>query len=86
MNEVQFLGYLISAIITLGAFVSIVVKFTQPINDLKVVIQKLNDTIDAMKHDNDQQNKRIDKHGEQIDQLDRRVGKIETKIEMERDE
>ena len=84
MDELQFLGYLVSAIITLGAFVAVIIKFVQPINDLRVVIQKLNDNIDSLKKDNTQQNKRIDKHGEQIDQLDRRVGKIETKIEIRR--
>lgn len=82
MNEIQFLGYLVSAIITLGSFVAVIMKFTKPINDLKVVIQKLNDNIDAIKHDNTRQSKRIDKHGERIDKLDDRVGKIETKIKI----
>lgn len=82
MDDVQFLGYLISAIITLGGFIAVIMKFIQPINDLRVVIQKLNDTIDALKDDNSVQNKRIDKHGEQIDDLNHRVGKIETKIDM----
>lgn len=82
MNEVEFLGYLISALITLGGFIAAIVKFIQPINELRVVIQKLNDTIDALKDDTDILNKRIEKHGEQIDDLDHRVGKIETKIEM----
>lgn len=82
MDDIQFLGYLISAIITLGGFIAVIMKFIQPINDLRVVIQKLNDTIDALKNDNLTQNKRIDKHGEQIDDLNHRVGKIETKIDM----
>lgn len=82
MNETQFLGYLISAIITLGGFVAVIMKFVQPINDLRIVIQKLNDTIDTLKTDNDKQSKRIDKHGEEIDKLDHRVGKLETKVEM----
>ncbi len=82
MDELQFVGYLVSAIITLGGFVAIIMKFIQPINDLRVVIQKLNDNIDALKNDNTQQNKRIDKHGEQIDSLGHRVDKIETKMEM----
>lgn len=82
MNETQFLGYLISAIITLGGFVAVIMKFVQPINDLRIVIQKLNDTIDTLKTDNDNQNKRIEKHGEEIDKLDHRVGKLETKVEM----
>ena len=82
MDEIQFLGYLIMAVITLGSFIAVIMKFVQPINELRVVIQKLNDNIDSLKNDNAVQNKRIDQHGERIDQLDNRVGKIETKIEM----
>lgn len=82
MNEMQFLGYLISALITVGGFIGVIMKFIQPINELRVVIQKLNDNIDALKNDNTQQNRRIEKHGEQIDDLEQRVGKVETKIEM----
>jgi outer membrane murein-binding lipoprotein Lpp len=81
MNEVEFLGYLVLAIITLGGFVAVIVKFVQPINDLRVVIQKLNDCIEALRNDNDAQNRRIEKHGEQIDDLNNRVGKMETKME-----
>lgn len=81
MNEVEFLGYLVLSIITLGGFVAVIVKFVQPINDLRVVIQKLNDCIDTLRNDNDVQNQRIKKHGEQIDNLNNRVGKIETKME-----
>ena len=82
MDEIQFLGYLIMAVITLGSFIAVIMKFVQPINELRVVIQKLNDNIDSLKNDNVVQNKRIDRHGERIDQLDNRVGKIEMKIEM----
>lgn len=82
MNEMQFLGYTISALITVGGFIGVIMKFIQPINELRVVIQKLNDNIDALKNDNTQQNRRIEKHGEQIDDLEQRVGKVETKIEM----
>jgi peptidoglycan hydrolase CwlO-like protein len=82
VDELQFMGYLVSAVITLGAFIAVVIKFTQPINDLRVVIQKLNDNIDALQNDNTRQSKKIEKHGEQIDELDHRVGKIETKIEF----
>ena len=82
MDEIQFLGYLVLALITLGSFIAVIMKFVQPINELRVVIQKLNDNIDSLKNDNVVQNKRIDRHGERIDQLDNRVGKIEMKIEM----
>ncbi len=82
MDDLQFLGYLVCSLVTLGGFIGVIMKFVQPINDLRVVIQKLNDNIDALKSDNIKQNDRINKHGEQIDKLDNRVGKIETKIEM----
>ena len=82
MDELQFLGYAITAIITLGGFIGVIMKFIQPINELRVVIQKLNDNIDALKNDNSQQTKRIDKHDVQIADLDHRIGKAETKIEM----
>ena len=82
MDETQFLGYLIVAIVTLGGFVAVIMKFVQPINDLRVVIQKLNDSIDAITKNNERQTKRLDKHDEQIDKLDHRVGTIETKIDL----
>ena len=82
MDEVQFLGYVVTAIITLGAFVAVIQKFTQPINDLKVVIQELRDCIATLKTDNDRQNRRIEKHDEELDKLHTRVDKIETKISI----
>lgn len=82
MNEAQILGYIISAVITLGGFIAVIMKFIQPINDLRIVIQKLNDNIDTLKNDNTEHNKKIEKHDEQIGKLDHRVGKIETKMEM----
>ena len=82
MDEMQVLGYAVTAIITLGAFITVIQKFTQPINELRVVMQKLNDNIDALKNDNTAHDKRLDKHGEQIDKLDNRVGKLETKVDM----
>lgn len=80
MDNVQFIGYLITSIVTLGAFVGVVMKFVQPINDLRVVIQKLNDAIDTLTRDNREQNNRINKHGEQIDDLNNRVTLIESNM------
>ena len=80
MDEVQLAGYAVSAVVILGGFISIITKFTQPINDLRVVIQKLNDNIDSMKRDDEKRDHRIDKHGEKIDELDHRVGTLETTV------
>ena len=81
-EEALLIGYAVLAIITLGSFVGLVLKFTQPINELRVVIQKLNDNIDTLKSDNTNHSKRLDNHGEQIEKLDNRVGKLETKMNI----
>lgn len=82
MEDTQFLGYLVMAIITLGGFVTVIQKFTQPINDLKVVIQELRDCISSIKDDNAKQNHRIEEHGKEIDKLKEDVTKIQTKIDL----
>lgn len=82
MDETMIVGYAVIALITLGSFITLVLKFTHPINELRVVIQKLNDNIDTLKSDNTTHENRLNKHGEEIDKLDRRVGKIETKMDM----
>lgn len=82
MEDTQFLGYLVMAIITLGGFVTVIQKFTQPINDLKVVIQELRDCISSIKADNATQNRRIEEHGKEIDDLKTRVNKVETKVDL----
>ena len=82
MDEAQFLGYLVMAVITLGGFIAVIQKITQPINDLRVVVQELKDCIKALKDDNTLQNTRINRHGEKIEDLDNRVGKLETRMDM----
>lgn len=82
MEQAQLIGYVVIAIITLGSFIAVITKFTQPINELKIVIQKLNDTIDVLRSDNDNQNKRLDRHRAEIEDLQIRTSKIETKMEI----
>ena len=82
MSEAQIIGYVVMAIVTLGGFITVILKMTQPINDLRIVIQELRDCITALKNDNTTQNKRLDKHGEEIDKLKNRVEKVETKINL----
>lgn len=82
MDEMQFVGYLVSAVITLGGFVAVIMKITQPINDLRVVVQELKDCITTLKNDNSTQNRRLDEHGRDIDDLKIQVGNLKTKVEM----
>lgn len=82
INEAQLIGYGVTIVITLGSFIAVIMKFTQPIQDLRVVIQKLNDNIDALKKESTSIEKRVSTHGEEIDKLDNRVGTLETKMDM----
>lgn len=82
MEEMQFLGMLISGLVTLGGFIAIIVKFIQPINDLRIVIQKLNDKLDTQTEKMENHDRRIEKHGLELDKLDNRVGKLETKMDI----
>lgn len=82
MEDATIIGYVVVAVITLGSFIKVVSNLTQPINELKIVIQELRDTIGTLRNDNLVQNKRLDKHGDEIDELKGRVSKVETKMEM----
>ena len=82
MDQAEMIGYVVLVVITLGSFIAVVQKFTQPINDLKVVIQELKDCIAQMRSDNEMQNRRITEHGKEIDELKSRIDKLETKVDM----
>lgn len=82
MDQAQLIGYAVTIVITLGSFIAVIQKFTQPINELKIVIQKLNDNIDTLKTDNDTQNKRLDRHKEEIEDLQLRMNSLELKVKM----
>lgn len=82
MDDVILIGYAVTAIVVLGGFVGVIMKFTQPINDLRVVIQKLNDKIDSIIADANDLKTRVGEHGKEIDALGTRVCKIETRIDI----
>lgn len=82
MDQAQLIGYAVTIVITLGSFIAVIQKFTQPINELKIVIQKLNDNIDSLKIDNDTQNKRLDRHSDEIEDLQLRMNSLELKVKM----
>lgn len=82
MDDVVLIGYAVTAVVVLGGFIGVIMKFTQPINDLRVVIQKLNDKIDSIIADANELKIRVGEHGKEIDALGTRVCKIETRIDM----
>ena len=86
MADMQFLGYLLTGLGVIIAFITSVAKIgdrvAKPINELRLVIQKLSDAIDNMKEINTTQNKRLDRHSEHLDKLDNRINKLEVKMDM----
>lgn len=86
MDENLFLGYLVCAIVVLGSFVALVMKFVKPINDLRIAIQQLIDELRTVRDNDKKRDDRLDKHEEQIGKIDRRVGNIETKMKIYHEE
>ena len=82
MNEAQMIGYAVLAIITLGSFIAIVSKYTQPINDLKIVIQELKDCVHNLKEMNTTINGRLDVHGHRLDDIEKKLMTLETRMNM----
>lgn len=82
MDEAQIIGYIVLAVITLGSFMAVIQKFTQPINELRVVIQELKDCINNITKDNARHTERLDKHRDQIEELQKDVVEIKSKISV----
>ena len=82
MDETQFLGYLVSAVITLGAFFLVIQRFTQPINDLLVAIQELRDWVKSLRDNSTNQALELKEHRKEIEDLKDRVNTVETKVDM----
>lgn len=80
MDEMQFMGYLISALVVLAGFIATIMKFLQPINKLNITIQKLIDTMDNFEKDGAARDKRITKQGDEINDLKTQVGDIKSDV------
>lgn len=85
MSEAQLLGSLIPALSVLAGFIAVIIKINQPINDLRVVVQELKDCIASLKNDNAIQNRRLDSHGRELDQIKLDIQELKTKIKMYHD-
>ena len=82
MEEVTILGYVLLALITIIGFIVSIIKMTKPINDLRIAVQELKGCIESLKETETTQNARLDSHGQDIDELKIKLGKLETKVNM----
>lgn len=82
MEEITILGYVLIALITIVGFIVSIIKLTKPINDLRITVQELKGLIESLRETETTQNTRLDTHGQEIDDLKLKVGKLETKVNM----
>ena len=93
MDQAQIIGTLVvGATTVIGLIVSInnLVKpikdfkegFIESISELKIAIQDLKTCVSGLKEMNNVINKRLEKHGEEIDELKRSVDRLTTKMSM----
>ena len=82
MEEATILGYVLIALITIIGFIISIIKLTKPINDLQLAVQELRGLIKSLGEAEATQNTRLDAHGQDIDELRLKVGKLETKVNM----
>lgn len=80
MNDPTVVGYAVLVVITLGSFVTLISKFTKPINDLNLVIQELKICVTSLKDSNSQITTRLNRHSDKLEKLDKRVQDVETKM------
>ena len=80
MEQAQLIGYGVIALSTILGFIVTVLKFIQPINELRIVIQELRDCINNIIKDNARHTERLDKQRDQIEQLQKDV--VEIKLMM----
>lgn len=86
MEEITVLGYVLLAFITIIGFIVSIINLTRPINDLRIAVQELRGCIESLKESETTQNARIETHGNEIDELKIKVGKLETKINLYHEE
>lgn len=82
MDATVFLGYLVGGLLTIGTLFGLAMKVVQPMNDLRIVIQKLVDKFEAMENTNEKRDRALERHEEHLGKLDDRVGKLETTVDI----
>lgn len=78
MGEAEFIGMLILALVVV---VGLIVSIVTPILRLNTNIVKLNDSITMLIKDDERQNRRIEQHGKEIDDLKIKTAKHDVEIE-----
>ena len=86
MEQAFTIGAVVLALLSIfkliGAVNSFSEKFTGPLNELKIAIQRLNDSIEHLIKDSEVLKDKITKQGQEIHHLNSRMDKVELKMDM----
>ena len=77
MSEAEFIGMLVLALVVIIGFI---VSIITPMMKLNTSITKLNDTMERLLDDNETQDKRLDKHRDEIAELKTVTTRHDTEI------
>ena len=77
----DMVGVIISAVVVIGSFVTLIMKITKPINELNISIVKLTAAIKGLLANDKIQDTRINKHGCEIDSLNIQIVNHEQRIQ-----
>lgn len=81
MTTNETVGLFFVAIIPIvGGLVALIKTFTSPINKLEIAIERLIVMLEQMKHDDRNRDKRLDKHGEEIEDLQKNVQDLDHRV------
>lgn len=81
MNNNEFIGMLIMAVVTLGGFAGLLFKCYQPINKLNENIIKLTAEIQRLLENDQVHERRLNSHGREIDHINQTLSEQHTAIE-----
>ena len=93
MDQTTMIGSVVLTIITLGSFIAVIQKFTKPIKDIEIkivkslndftlAIQKLNFCVEGLEKNLLQVIDRLNRHSSRIEEVERKLSNMETKMNL----
>lgn len=91
MNLYEIVGWILAAVVSIGAFTAVIFRFIDRINKpiealkdavdaMRITVELLNQAVSALKANNETIERRVSEHGKQIDELRTDVATIKERV------